>query len=108
MDKDKGLTKKERQIIQLYDTNMSIMQNAEKIAKIFGKSPRTIRDVIYRLRKKHIPSRPKILDEKAENIVKILIKNKPCLTNAEIKTQLEDHGICASISMVGKMCSKIR
>jgi len=109
MDRDNELTEKERQIIQLYDTKMSVFQNAEKIAKIFGKSPWTIRDVIQRLRKKHIPrSRPKILDEKAENIIKVLIKNKPCLTNAEIKAQLEDNDIYPSLSMVGKMCSKIR
>jgi len=109
MDKDNELTEIERKIIQLYDKDMTVLQNAEKIAKIFGKSLWTIKNAIVRIRKnRHIVSRKKKLNKKAENIIKALIEKDPYIKNTEIKAQLEDHNIYACLDTVGEMCHTIR
>jgi len=96
MDKDK-FTEEQQKIIQLYDQDMTVSQNVEKIANIICKPAQTI------WKKKW-----KKLDKKAINIIRNLIEKQPGIKLIEIQDELKDHGIYTSKATISKKRNIIR
>jgi len=94
--------KERKQIVDLYDTQKTIIENAKKITLIIKINEKIVKRVLQVHRKETgITSLPtKVLNEAAKNVIKTLVEENPEITNRDIMRQLKERKLPFSDSTV--------